>query len=178
MANGSSKKVLVAYYSRTGNTARVACELARMLGADVEVLRDPDLGAGFLATLRASIDALREKPAKLGDLSFDPRKYALTIVGTPVWAGKMSPAVRAYLQRFGSELDHVALFVTSGSTPASKIVLAAEPLLRQQPDAFIGFDARNLADQRLFDEKLALFVNALQRSLLPAAVAEATSAAS
>jgi hypothetical protein len=136
-----------------------------MTHADIEVLADPQHEKGFLGTLKASIDAFREKPAQLGELRFDPAQYSLTIIGTPVWAGKMSPAVRAYLQRFASRLDHVGLFVTSARTNASTLVQPVEKILGHEVRAFIGFDAADFAHAYPNDEKLAHFLSALQGSV-------------
>jgi hypothetical protein len=138
-----------------------------MIGADVESLRDPDHGTGFMGSVMATIDAFREKPAKLGKLEFDPANYALTVIGTPVWAGRMSPAVRTYLQRFAPQLEQVGVFVTSENTRASKIVLPVERMLGHHVDAFAGFEATDLADRQFYDEKIATFVNTLRRSMTP-----------
>lgn len=47
-------------------------------------------------------------PAHIGPLSKNPADYALTIIGTPVWVGTMTPAVRAYLQNNQERLHNVA----------------------------------------------------------------------
>ena len=164
MKTDTTGRVLVVYYSRTGNTARVARDLARMTHADVEVLADRDHGTGFLATLKAGIDAFRGKPARLGPVKFDPERYALILVGTPVWAGRMSPAIRAYLQTYASKLGHVGLFVTSGNTRASTLVRPVEQVLGHPLDAFIGFDANDLAHAYPNDGKLANFLAAVHGS--------------
>jgi hypothetical protein len=156
------------YYSLGGNTARVARDIARMTRADVEVLHDRDRehGVGYLGYVKAAIDALRERPATLGDLTRDPRNYSLTVIGTPVWAGRMTPAVRAYLQRFKGDLPRVAFFVTSGNTDASKIVLPMERIVGHKADAFAGFNAADLADPHKYEARVGAFVQALRRPAL------------
>jgi hypothetical protein len=59
----------------------------------------------------------------------------------------------------------VGLFVTSANTRASKIVLPVERILGRQTDAFIGFQATDLADQQFYDDKVATFLKALRPSL-------------
>jgi hypothetical protein len=162
----TSEKILVVYYSISGNTARIAWDIASRVHADVELLQDPDRARrlGFLGYMKAATDALREKPANLDDPRYDPRNYSLVIIGTPVWAGRMTPAVRTYLQRFKADFPRVGLFVTSGNTNASKVVLPMEAVLGHKAEAFVGFDATDLADQRICDERIAAFLQALRRS--------------
>src|SRR5688572_15200823 len=125
---GTSGKALVAYYSMSGNTARVARDIAKLTGADVESLRDPAHGVGFSGYLKAVVDAVWERPAQIGPLSRNPRDYGLTIIGTPVWARHMTPAVRSYLQRCKADIRKVAFFVTSGDTDVISVVPSMETL--------------------------------------------------
>src|SRR5262245_37560389 len=121
--SATSGKVLVVYYSLSGNTARVAWDLARTLRADVESLIDREHGVGFFGSVKAVVAALRGKPAQLGEVTHDPRRYDLVIIGSPVWGGHLTPAVRAYLQRFARDLHGAAFFTTSAQTDASKKVV-------------------------------------------------------
>ena len=112
----AEKRVLVVYYSLTGNTARVARDLAVRLGGDVESIQDEGHGTGFLGQLAAAFDAWRKAPARIGTIQRDPTGYAITVVGTPVWAWQMTPAVRAYLQNTRGKIRNVAFFIPSGNT--------------------------------------------------------------
>jgi flavodoxin len=164
MVTDTSGKTLVVYYSLSGNTARVAQEIANRARADIEVLRDferePPLGV--LGYIKAALDAVRGKPGRLAEVACNPRNYALVVIGTPVWAGHMNPAVRAYLQRFKADLPHVAFFVTSGNTGASKIVVPMEAILGHKAGAFVGFTTADLADQGVYNDRIATFLEALR----------------
>lgn len=163
---GSTGRVLVVYYSVSGNTARVARDIGKALGADVESLRDRGHGTGCLGYLKAGLDAARGRSAALGELMFDPKNYALTIVGTPVWAWHMTPAVRAYLQRHKMDFGNVAFFVTSGDTDADKIVPSMERIVRRRAVAFTGFNSRQLADPRVYAGRLDAFFKSLGRPVV------------
>jgi len=165
MSGEAGERILVAYYSVTGNTARVARDIARLTGADLEPLRDPDYGAGFSGYLKAIVDAVCGRAGRIGPLRHTPREYALTVVGTPIWARHMTPAVRAYLKRCGADVRNIAFFVTSGSTDASCIVPAMETLAGRKGIAYTGFTATELADRAVYEAKLAGFVEALRASL-------------
>ncbi|MEP7242075.1 MAG: NAD(P)H-dependent oxidoreductase [Gammaproteobacteria bacterium] len=163
-AGANAGKVLVVYYSMSGNTARVARDIARLMGADVESIRDEGHGTGFVGYLKCAFDAMRGKAASIGSLSTDPQDYALTIIGTPVWFGRMTPGVRAFLNRCRSRLGDVAYFTTSGSTEVMKLVPQLQRVSGRIALAAVGFDARDLADAALYDTKLAVFVAAINRS--------------
>jgi hypothetical protein len=154
-------KILVAYYSLSGNTARVAHDIAARLGADIESIRDPGHGVGFIGYLKDSLDALRGVPAKIGPLAKNPRDYSLTIVGTPVWAGRLTPAVRSYLKQTQGRLGKVAFFSTSGNTDVAKIVPVIELLADTRLIASVGFNARELSTPGAYDAKLAGFLGQL-----------------
>lgn len=156
--------VLVVYYTVSGNTARVAQDIAKRMHADVERLRDARHGTGCMGYLAAVIDAVRQKPVDLGPLSKNPRDYALTVIGTPVWAWKMTPAVRAYLQRVRPNLRRVAFFVTSGDTDVSKIAPSMEEVAGSKAVASAGFNAKELAAWEVYDAKLTAFVEAMANS--------------
>jgi len=153
------KKTLVVYYSLSGNTARVARDVAARLGADIESIQDRGHGVGFFGYLKDCLDAVRGVPAKIGPLAKNPGDYALTIVGTPVWAGHLTPAVRSYLQQTQGRLGKVAFFATSGNTGVAKLLPTIELLADTRLVATAGFNARDLAAQDSYEKKLAAFVD-------------------
>ena len=160
-STAGTRGTLVVYYSLSGNTARVAKDLATRTHADIESLRDRDHGTGALGYLKAVVDAVRGKPAKLGPLAFSPRSYTLILIGTPVWAGRMTPAIRAYLKNFAADLKNVAFFVTSGGTDVGSIAPAMETVLGHSAVASAGFNATELADPKAYEAKLSAFAQKL-----------------
>src|SRR5690242_1579550 len=121
-------RILVAHYSLSGNTERVAEDLATRLGAERQKIGELRKRRGLLGYLRAVLDSLRETSVELAGLEKDPNDFALTVIGTPIWAGKITPAVRAYLRLNRGRFREVAFFTTSGSTPVEKVVPAMERL--------------------------------------------------
>lgn len=159
----AGKRVLVVHYSLSGNTERVADDLATRLGADREKIGDIKNRRGLLGYWRAALDSIRERPAELTGLDKDPNDYALTLIGTPIWAGKITPAVRAYLRVNSGRFKDVAFFTTSGSTAAEKVVPAMERLAGRQAIAYAGFDYVDLKTESLYEQKIAAFLEGLQR---------------
>jgi flavodoxin len=160
----NSKRVLVAYYSLTGNTARVARDLTARLGADIESIQDRGHGVGGLGQFAAAFDALRKAPAKIGSLQHDPAAYDVVVVGTPVWVWRMTPAVRAYLMQTSGRIRNVAFFVTSGDTDVERVAPSLAGAARRAPIAQAGFSARELSDPARYATKIAAFVEEITRA--------------
>lgn len=158
----ASKHTLVVYYSLSGKTERVAKDIASRLDADIERIEDKKRRTGFFGYVSAALDSLRERPAQIADISRRPNEYALTLVGTPVWSGRMTPAVRAWLRMFHGMLNEVAFFTTSGATDAEKVVPHMESLAGCKAVAFSGFNDRELKASDLYDRKMSAFVKALR----------------
>ncbi len=108
-------KVLIVYYSLTGNTKLIAEAITESINADVLELKPvKELNAesgmkyfwgGFQATMK-------RKP-KLKDFDIDPLIYDLIIIGTPVWAWTYSPPIRSFLSKFDLSSKKVALWTSS-----------------------------------------------------------------
>jgi flavodoxin len=107
-------KALVVHYSRTGNTEKVAAELANALAADTEAIVDRKGRKGALGYLAAGKDTTRKIPAQIDDPKKDPSRYDLVVIGTPVWVYTVSTPVLAYLQKYAGRFPEVAFFLTHG----------------------------------------------------------------
>jgi hypothetical protein len=169
------KRILVVYYSLSGNTERVATDLAAHLGADLQRILERTDRRGFFGHLRAAFDTLRERPASLLDIGRDAAEYDLTIVGTPVWTGRITPAVRTYLESIRGRPRNIAFFTTSGNTGIDKVLPSMQRLVDQQSIAAIGFSARELRDAARYRSKLSAFLDGV-RPLAPRIHAEAAHA--
>ena len=113
-------KVLVAYYSRTGNTKRIARAIATALEADVEEIHDPTGRSGVVGYLRSGLEASAGVLVELEHPRRDPADYDVVVVGTPVWAMSVSSPVRTYLWHERARLPAVAFFATLGGMGAER----------------------------------------------------------
>lgn len=102
-------ETLVAFYSRTGNTKKVGKEIAKNLNADFSEIIDLKNRKGFISLITAGKDATKKKLTKI-EYKKDPSKYDLVVVGTPVWAGNLTPAIRTYLSQ--NKFKKIAFFCT------------------------------------------------------------------
>ena len=119
MSEMSQMKKLVAYYSRTGNTKFVAEKIADHLDAETCEVIDKKNRKGKLIFLTGGYAALREKLTKI-EVNKTIEDYDFIIVGSPVWAGKIAPAIRTFLVQNDFSDKQVALFVTLGGNKAEK----------------------------------------------------------
>jgi len=109
-------KTLVVFYSRSGTTKRVAQEVAKALNADIDELIDKKSRKGILGFLRAGYDATRGKTTEI-EFEKDPYDYDLVIVGTPIWNGRVTPAIRTYLLWNREKIKNAAFFSTCAGRP-------------------------------------------------------------
>jgi flavodoxin len=151
---------LVVYFSKTGHSRRIANEMAAALGADVEEIRDTTARSGLRGYLRSAREAWRGIPAEIHARTHNPRDYDLVILGTPVWAGRMSSPVRAYLEAHKRDLAHLALFCTQGGSGAENVLRAMAELNGRTPIATAFFNDAEIAKGR-YTDKLRAFATAL-----------------
>jgi len=107
---------LVVFYSRTGTTKKVAEAVAAKLDCDIEEIIDTRSKRGLLGFLRSGLEATLKKLTTIEGIKNDPASYDVVIIGTPVWNGTMSSAIRTYLSQHKEDLQNVAFFCTQGSS--------------------------------------------------------------
>lgn len=138
-------RILVAYYSRTGNTRRVAKAIAAELGADLEPIVDRTDRRGFFGYLRAARDAMRGRAAEIDRPRHEPATYDLLIVGTPVWVSSLTPAVRTFLGTYGGDGPELAFFLTFGGAGQEKVFSQMADLCARPPLAALAIRESELA---------------------------------
>jgi flavodoxin len=108
-------RVLVVYYSRTGNTRFVAENIAGKLKADIEEVIDKKNRSGMIGWLKSGRDATRGKDTEIEQTKYSPSDYDLIILGAPVWNKRIPPAMRTYLNKNDLSKNKIAFFNTNYS---------------------------------------------------------------
>lgn len=125
-------KMLVLYYSQTGNTKAVAVEIANKLGADIEEITmvnpyDPD----FQATIdRCKKDQEQGILHEIQPVKADIANYDVIFLGFPVWFGTYAPPVTTFLNGAdlsGKKIVPFCTFGSGGLESSVKDLAAAEP---------------------------------------------------
>ena len=107
-------KSLIVYYSRTGNARYVAQTISSQIGAEIEEVIDLKKRGGVLGFLSGGKDARNGKETEISPSTKSPADYDLIVVGTPIWAGKPTPAIVTYLKKNDLSGKKVAVFFTQG----------------------------------------------------------------
>ncbi len=136
------KKYLVVYYSRTGFTKRLAQEIAMALSSDIEEIVDMKDRSGVKGFMAGGRDAMRRDLTEIKQIEKDPGNYDIVIIGTPVWAANMTPAIRTYIYQNKEKFKNVAFFCTTGGTGIEKTFIEMEVSSKRKPVS--TFAARSL----------------------------------
>ncbi len=139
-----SDKTLVAYYSMTGHTRRIANEVRDVTGAELEEIQEPTPRQGLTGVLRALFDGVVRRTPPILVAGHDPADYDLLVIGGPVWAGRMAAPVRTYAKRYGANARHVAFFCTEGGRGAETAFADLEELCQHPPEATLVVNAAHL----------------------------------
>lgn len=108
--------VLVAYHSHTGTTRRAAELAARQLGADIVEIRTSRYKRSAGGFLRAAFDSIRGHLPEIDDGNLDPGRYDVVLLMAPVWAGRASTPIRAYLQKHRDKFRRAAFALSCGGS--------------------------------------------------------------
>ena len=127
-------RILVVFFSRTGNTRKVAEALAHAASADIEELREARSRRGLLGYVRSAYEATRALASgELLPSTYDPAGYDIVFIGSPTWSASLSSPVRAYLEQKRASLSDVGLFVTSGGGVTDGVLAQMSGLLMKPP---------------------------------------------
>jgi flavodoxin len=128
-------KTLIACYSYSGNTLKVAEKLQKVINADLTQIKSKkDRWYLFKAW-----DALRENNVPIEPCQTDLMNYEGLVLCCPVWAGKTPAAINQYL----SELKNLkgkqfGVFITSGGNRSQKATMQMREYLDSQEMQFLG----------------------------------------
>jgi flavodoxin len=154
-------KPLVVYYSRTGATKQVGEALAQTLNCDSEELLDTKKRSGPLGFVSAGRDARAKKLTTLADIKHDPALYDLVLLGTPIWGGTLSSAMRTYITTNQSKFKRVAFFCTNGSGETQQLFDEMEALCERHPANVLALLEKEVKEGA-YQDKLRQFADGLQ----------------
>ncbi|MDE5934664.1 MAG: NAD(P)H-dependent oxidoreductase [Muribaculaceae bacterium] len=137
MAENSGNKVLVAYFSATGTTRRVAADLADVMGATLyEITPEiPYTQADLDWTDKNSRSTVEMKdassrPAIKGEVA-DMEEYDTVFLGYPIWWYVAPTIINTFVESYDLKGKKVICFATSGGSPVKPCV---DNLRKQYPD--------------------------------------------
>jgi len=120
----TASRILVVFYTSSGNTQAVAEAIAAALSADIERLQmvkplevnihGKSVG-NFINIVRAGMRARRDHSAAIQPLTHNLADYDLVIIGTPVYGSRLPAPVRAFCEQYGTQIKTTAFFCTGES---------------------------------------------------------------
>lgn len=112
--NLAGKRILIAYYSLSGNTREVAEAIQKELGGDMFEIETteayPDIYKELTEQAKREISA-GYKPALKKNVE-NLEKYDIVFIGSPIWWGTIAPAVSSFLAANDLSGKTVIPFVT------------------------------------------------------------------
>ncbi|MDD2889148.1 MAG: flavodoxin [bacterium] len=145
LEGGEKMKILVAFYSRTGTTKKVAETMSGILKCDMEEIVDMKSRKGLWGWIMSGKDATQNNLTTIKEITKAPDSYDLIIIGTPIWASKMTPAVRTYLSQNKEKIKNIAFFCTMGGSNAGNAFKEMESFVGKEPFQTLEIPAKEVA---------------------------------
>ncbi|MBR1616631.1 flavodoxin [bacterium] len=133
VTNMTDKKVLVAYFSATGTTKRVAQNLAKATGGDLYEIKPlkPYTNADLDWTDKNSRSSIEMKDHKsrpeIVDDGFSVKEYDTVYLGFPIWWYIAPTIVNTFLEKQDFSNKKIILFATSGGSRFGKTIDNLKP---------------------------------------------------
>jgi flavodoxin len=142
-------KILVAYFSRTGNTAVVARMIQKLTGGDVfRIAKVKDYPADYNETTEVARQELRQnaRPELSGRVD-NMSDYSVIVLGYPNWWGTMPMAVFTFLEEYDFSGKTILPFCTHEGSGMGR---SESDIRKLCPDAKVleGFSNRGGSVQR------------------------------
>ena len=148
---------LVAYYSRTEITRKVADEIASRLNADTEEIIPKVNYNGKIGYARAGKDGMTAKIIEIEDLKHDPSNYDMIYLGVPVWAGKAANPLISYIKKNEGKFNNVKFFVTAGSSGFESAFKQMEDFVGKAPLKTLSLTTKEVKNEE-YKNKLDSFL--------------------
>ncbi len=132
-------KILILYYSLTGNT-RSGCEaLQQQLGADIMEIKDLRKRSGKWGFFKTAIGSLFGRHTRIEPEKVDLTGYHTIILGSPIWTGKLSMAVRTFIDRNRFDGKKVIIYTTTNAYEKEKYKDKGKNLVRKKGGEVVGY---------------------------------------
>ena len=148
-----TKKILVAYYSRTGNTREIASQIHKSVGGDIFEIQTVE-------PYPEDYEEVKKKAAQEQESGYKPalkakiknlKSYDLVFIGYPIWWGTIPPPVKTFLSEYDFSGKTIVPFCTHGGSSLGRSVTAVSELCPKSTVldgmAFWGRDAKTAQNE-------------------------------
>lgn len=137
-------KTLVTYFSATGQTRRVAQEIAKRCGGDLDPICMAQQVDSRWASWRFRWHALVRAAPSIKKPSRNPALYDLVIIGAPLSRFGVAPPVRSYALLYASRFKDVAFFCAEGNVDEASGFAELSKLCGRRPIATFAVARKHL----------------------------------
>lgn len=117
-------KTLIVFFSWGGNTRAVANHIHNIIGGDMieveTVVPYPDTYEEVIAIAPGELESDYRPELKTSVENID--QYDTIIVGTPIWGGRLAPAMKSFLASYNLSGKTIAPFCTHGGSGTARSV--------------------------------------------------------
>ena len=136
---GTEDKILIIYHSLTGNT-KACCEaMQQALGADTIEVKDLVDRSGRWGFFKTAIGSLLGMHTEIEPQNPDLSSYPHIILGSPIWTGKLSMAIRTLIDKNSFEGKKVVIFTTTNAFEKEKYKEKSRNLVRKTGGDVVGY---------------------------------------
>ncbi|MCX8094990.1 MAG: flavodoxin domain-containing protein [Caldisericia bacterium] len=154
---------IIIYYSKTGNNERIANYLKEKLNFQIEKIIDKKKREGVIGFIISGFDALTKKLTQIEKLNNNLENFDHIIIGTPIWAGNITPAIRTFIMEYKDKIKSYSIFSVSGlGEKNSKVLKDLEELIGYRSKNFIFLKESELS-KNLYEDKLKRFIEELEK---------------
>ena len=150
-------KSLIAYYSRTNITKKLAEEIAGKLNGDIEEIVPKVNYQGKIGYARGGKDAITEKIIDIEPLKYNPQDYDVVYLGTPVWASKASTPLISYIKENEGKFSDVKFFVTAGGSGLDSTLEQMKKYVSKKPLSTLALTTKEVKNN-LYEDRMAEFL--------------------
>lgn len=138
-------KVLVLYYSQTGNTKTVAEEMQKQLNADIEAITatKPYNGSFDETVNRCKKEMEVGECPEISPITSNIDDYDVIFIGFPVWCGTYAQPIASLVKDTKFEGKNIVAFCTYGSGGLTESIQALKKALPEAAVADYGFGIRD-----------------------------------
>ena len=117
------KKILIVYYSLTGNTKFIAETIQEILKAEIQEIKPKKdvKPKGAMRYFWGGYKATMKKKPSLEPIEKNPNNYDVIIIGTPVWAWTIAPPIRSFLTQYDLSNKKVGFWCCHAGSPGGTL---------------------------------------------------------
>lgn len=149
---------IILYYSKTGNNRKLGEILKEKLNFSVEEIIDKKRREGVLGFIVSGYDSLTKRLTQIEKIKSNIESFDHIIIGTPIWAGNITPAIRTFLVENKNKIKSYSIFsVSELGKKNSKILNDIEKIVGFKPKSYVFIKNVELK-KNLVEEKINRFV--------------------